>query len=69
MEITMLSRSFDNKSCDYLCNYHKNGISKSSNDLLDQLVKYNIKNKTLLDLGCGIGVFSFECIKKGLKKV
>ena len=49
-----------------LNNYLKKGVKKTSQPIVKILGQIDIKNKTLLDIGGGVGVISFELFKRGL---
>jgi len=48
--------------------YRKKGPDKSTRLLIDALMKENPKGKTLLDIGGGVGLISFELFEAGLSK-
>lgn len=48
--------------------YHKNGPSNSTRLLIETLANLGIQDKTLLDIGGGIGVIQHELLKKGLAR-
>jgi hypothetical protein len=47
--------------------YKRKGPQKSTRLLLDEIRKKDLKNKTLLDIGGGIGAISFELLESGIK--
>ena len=49
-----------------LKSYLKKGVKKSTRPLLDSLTDLDIESSSLLDIGGGIGVISFELFKRGL---
>lgn len=49
--------------------YHKKGPSKSTRYLIDFLVTNGIEDKTLLDIGGGVGTIQHELLKNGLDSV
>lgn len=57
---------FDLKSArKKLRNYKSKGASKATKKLLDLLFLHNVKGKTLLDVGGGIGAIQWEFLKNG----
>jgi hypothetical protein len=46
--------------------YRKKGPSKATRILLDALVREGVKGQTLLDIGGGVGMISFELLKSGV---
>ncbi|MFQ5950534.1 MAG: class I SAM-dependent methyltransferase [Candidatus Geothermarchaeales archaeon] len=65
-EIERIRNCFDGEACDFCKDYEKSGLSKSSQILLDRLSEYGLDGRRLLDLGCGVGSFSFEALKRGV---
>ncbi|MBL1279571.1 MAG: methyltransferase domain-containing protein [Fluviicola sp.] len=51
-----------------LKSYRKKGPNKTTKILINALVKENVKNLSLLDIGGGIGVIQHELLKKGASK-
>jgi SAM-dependent methyltransferase len=56
---------FDAVACDYCEDYKSEGLEKSSAVLLEFLAEKGLSGKTILELGCGPGGFTIECLKKG----
>ncbi len=52
-------------ACDFCDRYKESGLSPSSRILLEYLNGEGLAGKTILDLGCGTGSFSFEALKAG----
>lgn len=58
---------FNNKTAKKeLRKYKKKGADKSTQLLLNEIRKKDLKNKTLLDIGGGIGAISFELLQSGV---
>lgn len=47
--------------------YQKKGANKSTRLLLDEIKKNDLRGKSLLDIGGGIGAISYELIKHGIE--
>ncbi|MEE9163863.1 MAG: methyltransferase domain-containing protein [Thermoplasmata archaeon] len=56
---------FDEEASSYHRTYLSYGLAESSRVLLDELAVRGLKGKRLLDLGSGVGGFSFEALKRG----
>ena len=52
-----------------LKNYFKNGPKGNTKLLIDLLKSYDIKDKSLLDIGGGVGVIQFQLLDLGIKSV
>ncbi len=63
--VDQLVDDFDGVACDYCEEYKSSGLSESSKVLLGFLEEEGLTGKTLVELGCGPGGFSVECLKKG----
>lgn len=63
--VDQLVDDFDDVACDYCEDYRSGGLSQSSRVLLGFLDEEGLTGKTLVELGCGPGGFSVECLKKG----
>ncbi len=64
-ETGKISREFDDDACDFCQRYKKKGLSRSSKLLLKFISENPIKDKEILDLGCGAGGLSIELLKHG----
>lgn len=63
-----IDKQFGKKITDSeLKRYRKKGPRKTTKLLINALSENDIKNKTLLDIGGGLGLISFELFKKDLK--
>jgi SAM-dependent methyltransferase len=60
-----ISEHFDSRARDHCEEYRRNGFSASSTLLLRRLVDDGLAGRTILDLGCGSGIFSIEALKNG----
>jgi SAM-dependent methyltransferase len=60
-----ISEHFDSRAQDHYEEYQRNGLSSSSNLLLRRLIDDGLPGRTVLDLGCGSGIFSIEALKNG----
>jgi len=48
--------------------YYRSGAKKSSQPMITKLRSLDLQNKTLLDIGGGVGSIIFELLKEGLQK-
>lgn len=63
----LYSKKFDEKRArDEIRDYRTGNIKKNSRPLLNILSNLNLHGLTLLDIGGGIGVLSFELLKQGV---
>jgi 2-polyprenyl-3-methyl-5-hydroxy-6-metoxy-1,4-benzoquinol methylase len=60
-----ISAHFDSRAQDHCEEYQRNGLSASSILLMRRLVDDGLSGRTILDLGCGSGIFSIEALKNG----
>jgi SAM-dependent methyltransferase len=60
-----ISEHFDTRARDHCEEYQRNGLSASSILLMRRLVDGGLSGRTILDLGCGSGIFSIEALKNG----
>jgi len=60
-----ISEHFDSRARDHCEEYQKNGLPASSTLLLRLLVDDGLSGRTILDLGCGSGIFSIEAMSHG----
>jgi magnesium-protoporphyrin O-methyltransferase len=63
--IKILAEDFDAVACEYCHEYKSDGLAESSQLLLDFLKNQGLDGKHLVELGCGPGGFSIECLKHG----
>jgi SAM-dependent methyltransferase len=64
-ETSKISREFDRDASDFCERYRNKGLSRSSKLLLKFISEDSIKDKAVLDLGCGAGGMSLELLKHG----
>ncbi|MBL4655806.1 MAG: methyltransferase domain-containing protein [Bacteroidia bacterium] len=65
-----IESQFDEKEArKKLKEFRKNGTSKLANILLEAIKQNNIDNKTLLDIGGGIGGMQYDLLKSGVSEV
>jgi len=60
-----IAETFDDLAHDRCCKYKTNGLTTSSQVLLDFISKEGILGKTVLEIGCGTGFFALETIRSG----
>src|SRR5438270_13808406 len=60
-----ISETFDDLAHDRCCKYKSNGLTSSSQVLLDFIFKKGLLGKTVLDIGCGTGFFALETLRQG----
>ena len=64
-ESSKVGREFDGDACDFCERYKSKGLSRSSKLLLKFISEGGIKDRTVLDLGCGAGGMSIELLRQG----
>ena len=64
-ESSKISREFDGDACDFCERYKSKGLSRSSKLLMKFITEDSIKDKAVLDIGCGAGGLSMELLKHG----
>jgi magnesium-protoporphyrin O-methyltransferase len=60
-----IAETFDDLAHDRCCKYKSNGLTASSQVLLDALSKKGLAGKTVLEIGCGTGFFALETLRHG----
>ena len=60
-----IAETFDDLAHDRCCKYKSNGLTASSQVLLDFISKKGLLGKTVLEIGCGTGFFSLETLRNG----
>jgi SAM-dependent methyltransferase len=60
-----IAETFDDLAHDRCCKYKSNGLTSSSQVLLDFISKKGLLGKTVLEIGCGTGFFALETLRKG----
>ncbi len=60
-----IAETFDDLAHDRCCKYKSNGLTASSQVLLDFISKNGLVGKTVLEIGCGTGFFALETIRSG----
>ncbi len=62
--------SFGRNWSDYVDNFlNESALETAKKSLLKYLKESDFKNKTLIDIGCGSGIFSLSALRLGCKKV
>jgi SAM-dependent methyltransferase len=62
---TGIAETFDDLAHDRCCKYKSNGLTPSSQVLLDFISKNGLLGKTVLEIGCGTGFFALQTIRSG----
>ena len=60
-----IAETFDDLAHDRCCKYKSNGLTASSQILLDFLSRKGLLGKTILEIGCGTGFFALETLRSG----
>jgi SAM-dependent methyltransferase len=60
-----IAETFDDLAHDRCCKYRSNGLTASSQVLLDFFSKKGLHGKTVLEIGCGTGFFALETLRSG----
>jgi len=60
-----IAETFDDLAHDRCCKYKSNGLTASSQVLLDFLYSKGLGGKTVLEIGCGTGFFALETLRNG----
>src|SRR2546425_10171989 len=60
-----IAETFDDLAHDRCCKYKSNGLTASSQVLLDFISKKGLVGKTVLEIGCGTGFFALETLRHG----
>jgi magnesium-protoporphyrin O-methyltransferase len=65
VEIDKIAQEFDGDACEFCERYKNKGLSRSSKLLLRFILDNEVRDRSVLDLGCGAGGLSFELLKEG----
>ena len=60
-----IAETFDDLAHDRCCKYKSNGLTASSQVLLEFITDKGLVGKTVLEIGCGTGFFSLETLRHG----
>src|SRR5712692_1305661 len=60
-----IAETFDDLAHERCCKYKSNGLTDSSQVLLDFISNKGLVGKTVLEIGCGTGFFSLEILRHG----
>src|SRR6266699_2050976 len=60
-----IAETFDDQAHDRCCKYKSNGLTASSQVLLDFISNRGLVGKTVLEIGCGTGFFALETLRSG----
>ena len=65
VETDKIAEEFDGDACEFCERYKNKGLSRSSKLLLRFILDNKVRDRSILDLGCGAGGLSFELLKEG----
>jgi SAM-dependent methyltransferase len=65
VEIDKIAQEFDGDACEFCERYKNKGLSRSSKLLLKFILDTEVRDLSILDLGCGAGGMSMELLKEG----
>jgi SAM-dependent methyltransferase len=65
VEIDKIAQEFDGDACEFCERYKNKGLSRSSKLLLKFILDNEVRDLSVLDLGCGAGGMSMELLKEG----
>src|SRR3989442_9022135 len=68
VEIDKIAQEFDGDACEFCERYKNKGVSRSSKLLLRFILDNGVRDRSVLDVGCGAGGLSFELLKEGAGK-
>ena len=65
VELDEIAKEFDGDACEFCERYQNKGLSRSSKLLLTFILDNSVRDRSVLDLGCGAGGLSLELLKGG----